>query len=271
MIMTRSSHPCYKTCWMFYNADKMLQALQHFKTKDWLLQESLFFFKYKPSILILPETLIVNQWVINKNNGRAELFHTHLLKFEYWWQDTAGMKTHFDSTWMNCQWTFKSIEDTIKCKACCKKGASSLNGSHVVMINSIGGLECVFCERVPDGLAKKICCLALSFESVMFRPHFTLGNGLFGKNNNRGTYIDQRSCSLAATHLGWMINASCFVGINLQSVTSEWLWRWLQVQVENDYDKKTIFLFVSLHFYKQRGRAKGDTNDISNVVSILNY
>lgn len=54
----------------------------------------------------------------------------------------------------------------------------------------------------------------------MFRPHFTSGNGLFGKNNNRETDIDQKNCSLAATHLGWMINASCFVGINLQSVTS---------------------------------------------------
>lgn len=59
------------------------------------------------------------------------------------------------------------------------------------------------------GLAKKICCLALSFESVMFRPHFTSGNGLFGegkKNNNTGTYLDQRGCSLTATRLGRIIN-----------------------------------------------------------------
>lgn len=55
----------------------------------------------------------------------------------------------------------------------------------------------------------------------MFRPHFTSGNGLFGKNNNTGTYIDQRGRSLAATHLGWMINGSCFVGINLRRTTSE--------------------------------------------------
>lgn len=32
-----------------------------------------------------------------------------------------------------------------------------------------------------DGLAKKSCCLALSFESVIFRPRFTPGNGLFGE------------------------------------------------------------------------------------------
>lgn len=55
----------------------------------------------------------------------------------------------------------------------------------------------------------------------MFRPHFTSGNGLFGKNNNMGTYIDQRGCSLAATHLGWMINGLWFVGINLHCTTSE--------------------------------------------------
>lgn len=76
-----------------------------------------------------------------------------------------------------------------------------------------------FCEPcVPDGLAKKICCLALSFESVMFRPHFTSGNGLFGKNNNAGTYIDQRGFSLAAMHLGWVMYRFCFVGSNVNTV-----------------------------------------------------
>lgn len=70
-------------------------------------------------------------------------------------------------------------------------------------------------------LPRKICFLALSFESVMFKPHFTSGSGLFGKNNNRGTYIDQRDCSLAATHSGWMINGSCFGGLDVHSATSQ--------------------------------------------------
>lgn len=73
-----------------------------------------------------------------------------------------------------------------------------------------------------DGLAKKSCCLALSFESVIFRPRFTPGKRfVWGKDNNTGTYLDQTGCSLAATRLGWMINGSCSVGINFGSMASE--------------------------------------------------
>lgn len=103
----------------------------------------------------------------------------------------------------------------------------------------------------------------------MFRPHFTSGSGLFGKNNNGGTYIDQRGCSLAATHLEWMINGLCFVGIKVHSKDQTDFWRCYQVQMENG--RRGGSLFVLLHIYKQRHRAKGDTNDISSVVSILNY
>lgn len=58
-----------------------------------------------------------------------------------------------------------------------------------------------------------MCCLALRHESVMLSPRSTAGNGLFGKNNNTGTYLDRRGCFLVATQSEELINASCFLKI----------------------------------------------------------
>lgn len=58
-----------------------------------------------------------------------------------------------------------------------------------------------------------MCCLVLRRESVMLSPRSTAGNGLFGKNNNTGTYLDRRGCFLVATQSEELINASCFLKI----------------------------------------------------------
>lgn len=140
-------------------------------------------------------------------------------------------KKHFDLTWMHCQWAFKSIDAVIKCKASCKKIAvPSLSGSCIVMINSMGvkRLEffsaCVYEPRVFGWPCQEILLLSFKLRICYVQTPFHMGNGLFGENNN-WTYNDQRACSLTAAHSCWIINASCFVGINLHGVTSEW---WFQ-------------------------------------------
>ena len=105
----------------------------------------------------------------------------------------------------------------------------------------------------------------------MFRPHFTSGNGLFGKNNNRGTYIDQRGCSLAATHLGCMINGPCrnqLAERNIRMIFGDgFRCKWKEKRQEKE---RLIRLDLPVCFFT-RQCAKVETNDTSNVVSILNY
>lgn len=81
-----------------------------------------------------------------------------------------------------------------------------------LLILLMWGHECVFHELcVFDGLAKKMRHLALRRKPVMVSPHFTAGNGLFGKNNNTGIYLDRRGWSLVTTQSEELINASWFL------------------------------------------------------------
>lgn len=103
-----------------------------------------------------------------------------------------------------------------------------------------GGPEWIFRELcVFDGLAKKMCCSGLWHKSVMWSPRFTAGNGLFGKNNNTGAYLDGRGCSPVAMPWEESVNASCFWKSeratiwSLNFFISGKLWVWDKLQQEH--------------------------------------
>lgn len=148
------------------------------------------------------------------------------LKVDWWTRKMQVWKhTLMRQDWVEMSGHFPSTEAIIKRGARVvqkRERLASVGARFVMLILLKWGPECVFCELgVFDGLAKKMCCLALRHESVMLSPRFTAGNGLFGKNNNTGTYLDRRGYFLVATQSEELINASCFLKIEPCDVAIE--------------------------------------------------
>lgn len=115
----------------------------------------------------------INHGVINRNNVKARVKH----------RGQADMNTHFDwpGTWR--QRTFQLAEGTSPRQALCRSPDTSWVFAVIILLESVRQ-QCVL--SVPGWFfflsfwRPSQENLLLSSETVIFRPHFASGNGLFG-------------------------------------------------------------------------------------------